>query len=627
MEIDKQAVLISPLGLSPGAVSGVFFELKLAYYIDVQRIVTIGPDDQENEPLRESLSILNDIFRGRVEHRWLPLVGIDDLSTDAEYRVFQTFADEIRQAKEEGWEVVVAVTGGRSGLGAMAAMAAQFYGADALCHLHVSSDIEEKGRVTSREMDAITQREIPGPGVPGNKVHKRNPYLDPIRAGKGRLVELPFVRLDITPQELTRIARGEVTAFIYDYLRQHPQVLIDLPQDLRHQFWTARLAEKRQTPPREYKEFALHVVQKPDGNFQVEVTTSPAGEACEDISPPFLGSELRDLRDQLSLQSLNHKSITAIRERGKHLFDSLVTASIKSRFLTAWGSIDKKEGLRLRLRLPSNGDLGGLPLRQVTWEILHDRREFLALSWRMPIVRHPEIPEQILETLAVTPPLRILAMRANPPGSTAPVEKAHIDQLCAGLRLLEKEGLAELVVPEGPATLDTLRKHLRSQEIHVFHFVGHGGFDSNLGGKLLFENNDGQKHWVSARQVAQTLCDAPTLRLVVLNACHGAQTPHGDPFVGVAESLMEGGLQAIIAHQGPISIQAALVLTYEFYASLALGFPIEACLAEARKAINGKGDFFEPTMEWALPVLFMRSRDGQLFDITPGRATSAGGKR
>ena len=589
---------------------------ELTHHLDVQRVVTVGPDDRENELVGESLSILNSTFRDRVDHQWRPLEGIEDLFTDAEYRVFEAFAEEIRRAKADGWGVVVAVTGGRSGFGALAALAAQFFGADALCHLHVSSDIEERGRVTSKELDAITMYGRIGPGVPAKDVHKRNRYLDPVRAGEGRLVELPFVRLDITPQALTQIAQGQIPAFIYDYLRQNPQVLIDLPPDLRQRFWAARLAEKRRAPRREYKEFALRVMQKPDGTFRVEVTASPGGEACEDISSPFSGDELQALRAQLS-RSVEHDDVAAIRQAGRHFYESLITGAVESQLHYASGYVGNKKGLRIRLRLPAEGALGGLPLRQVPWEILHDRREFLALSWRTPIVRYLELPKQALKTLAIEPPLRILAIRANPPGSWAAVEEAHIEQLRTGLHLLIEEGMVELVVPEGPATLAALREELRSGDVHVFHFVGHGGFDPDLGGMLLFEKTDGEAHWVPARKVAQELCDAPTLRLVVINACHGARSPRGNPFAGVAESLMEGGIQAVVAHQGPISIQAALVLTYEFYASLSLGFPVEACLAEARKAINGKGGFFKPTMEWALPVLFMRSRDGQLFDIVP----------
>ena len=64
MEANQPVVLISPLGLSPGAVSGVFFELKLAQNVDLRRVVTIGPDDEQNRDMKNVLTILDDLFRG-----------------------------------------------------------------------------------------------------------------------------------------------------------------------------------------------------------------------------------------------------------------------------------------------------------------------------------------------------------------------------------------------------------------------------------------------------------------------------------------------------------------------------------------------------------------------------------
>jgi hypothetical protein len=52
-------------------------------------------------------------------------------------------------------------------------------------------------------------------------------------------------------------------------------------------------------------------------------------------------------------------------------------------------------------------------------------------------------------------------------------------------------------------------------------------------------------------------------------------------------------------------------LVREFYSALADGLAVDADLAEARKAVFALGD----TVEWGTPVLYMRSPDGQIFDL------------
>jgi hypothetical protein len=61
--------------------------------------------------------------------------------------------------------------------------------------------------------------------------------------------------------------------------------------------------------------------------------------------------------------------------------------------------------------------------------------------------------------------------------------------------------------------------------------------------------------------------------------------------------------------QAPITDEAAKVLAHEFYLALADGYPVDAALAEARKAIYRQGN----ELEWGTPVLFMRSTDGILW--------------
>jgi hypothetical protein len=71
------------------------------------------------------------------------------------------------------------------------------------------------------------------------------------------------------------------------------------------------------------------------------------------------------------------------------------------------------------------------------------------------------------------------------------------------------------------------------------------------------------------------------------------------------------GIPAVIAMQFEISDVAAITLANEFYAAVADGFPVDGALSEARKAIFTRVN----AVEWATPVLYMRSPDGRIFEI------------
>jgi hypothetical protein len=125
---------------------------------------------------------------------------------------------------------------------------------------------------------------------------------------------------------------------------------------------------------------------------------------------------------------------------------------------------------------------------------------------------------------------------------------------------------------------------------------------------------------VGVRELGALLRDeSHSLRLVVLNACKGARASAGDPFAGLAQGLVRKGVPAVIAMQVAISDGAAQILTSSFYSALASGYPIDAALGEARKAIYVK----QGGAEWAVPVLFMRAPDGQIFEMEKERAGEA----
>jgi formylglycine-generating enzyme required for sulfatase activity len=88
--------------------------------------------------------------------------------------------------------------------------------------------------------------------------------------------------------------------------------------------------------------------------------------------------------------------------------------------------------------------------------------------------------------------------------------------------------------------------------------------------------------------------------------------------VGVATTLVRQGIPSVVAMQFEITDAAAITFAGEFYAALSEGFPVDAAVAEARKAIYAMPN----DVEWGTPVLYMRSPDGVLFNLTPKPAAA-----
>ena len=135
---------------------------------------------------------------------------------------------------------------------------------------------------------------------------------------------------------------------------------------------------------------------------------------------------------------------------------------------------------------------------------------------------------------------------------------------------------------------------------------------STESGILVLEDSRGQPNEVTGDDLGGFMQDEKSLRLVVLNSCEGARASHVDPFSGVASALLRCGIPAVIGMQAEITDEAAITFSDRLYTALAQGFPIDAALAQSRRAIVAAGK----DVEFGTPVLFMRVADGRIFDIT-----------
>lgn len=347
------------------------------------------------------------------------------------------------------------------------------------------------------------------------------------------------------------------------------------------------------------------------GEKYVAKVRSFTGEAKHTFSPPFTIEEAEQfiLSIQNSIYTTSQDS-SFIKKFGGTLFETVFQKDIRASYKSSLDVITSQEGagLRVRLHLQDVPEFAHLP-----WEYLYqaNTNQFLCLNRQTPIVRYLDIPK-IITPLNIKLPLRILVFISSP-SNLNPLnvdnEKLKIQKALADL---EKRGLVSFGFTEN-ATISELLKNLCQSEYHIFHFIGHGGFDELKNqGLLAFENDDETVDYVSAEQIGAILTNHRSLRLVLLNSCEGARTSITDPFTGVATTLVQQGIPAVLAMQFSITDFAAINFTSEFYSSIADGMPADIAVTEARVHLFSSID---DNIEWGTPVLFMRSPDGALFTI------------
>lgn len=393
-----------------------------------------------------------------------------------------------------------------------------------------------------------------------------------------------------------------------------------------------------------YEDFSVMIEAAADGGLIGRVLASPAGAAWEPLAPAAgallaeserlrrsaaelgravravatRGAAGRDLEPAIgggvAIAGGQDAAWLAAKEVGAALFKCLFTGEILNRFHESLGALrgPPERGLRIKLHLDISVP-ALLPLASLPWEFLYRAtlNEFMSLNPRTPIVRHLEVPQPI-QAAPLSPPLRVLVLKASPHG-LPPLDLPRERSLLEAALTVDKT--VELVFVEPPTTA-ALGRCLDGQPVHAFHFMGHGSFAGSRSGQLLFEDERGHPRTVSGEELATILGRAPYLSLAFLNACDTARVPRADgldPFAGVATSLVLGGLPAAVAMQFPVSDSAAIAFSGSFYRGLASGMPIDEAVAAARSQLH---DLDTRSLEWGTPALFLRAQDGRIFEVS-----------
>ncbi len=369
---------------------------------------------------------------------------------------------------------------------------------------------------------------------------------------------------------------------------------------------------------RKYLDFELKIDDLGGGRYRATVTHTPLGEGqtTNDFALPFTDAELQTMLAVLTGQTrvTVAERQTQARKFGEALFKTVFAGPIYTVYFSSLDRARSTEGLRIKLDLDDAGALGVLP-----WEFLRDPAvDYFSLSRTTPLIRYPR-KLVVRSRPAFHTPLRILVMVSNPVDLPPVDVQAEWNTLQAATVKLRAAGRIEVELLED-ASLRTLQRKLREKDYHVFHYIGHSVFEAGQG-VLALEDPFGENnaYYVRGEDLARELSEENPIRLVVLNSCQSALEQSGDPFAGIASSIVARGIPAVIAMQNPISEGAARAFSEELYRSIADGLPVDAAVSEARRAISHATN----GIEWATPVLYMRSADGMLFQ-TARRAPAHG---
>ncbi|MFV1980058.1 MAG: CHAT domain-containing protein [Rhodothermia bacterium] len=275
------------------------------------------------------------------------------------------------------------------------------------------------------------------------------------------------------------------------------------------------------------------------------------------------------------------------------------------------------KGLRIRLRIQAP-ELAGLP-----WEYLYDddRVNHLCLSPTTPFIRYPEEPTEFKQT-APKPPLRILGMISSPSDVAeldVEAERKLMEEAIAKVKdknIFKLEWLDKLPSSGSGQTVADLMSAMQNEgPWHIFHFIGHGGFDEEKGiGHLVLADDDGGMKLLPADRLSNILSfQRDHLRLVVLNSCEGARASDEAKFSSTASFLIKEGLPAVMSMQYEISDAAALAFSRSLYGTIAHDkpLPIDGAMVGVRIAMQGEVD----AAEWATPVLYSSATDTTLFSL------------
>jgi formylglycine-generating enzyme required for sulfatase activity len=333
-----------------------------------------------------------------------------------------------------------------------------------------------------------------------------------------------------------------------------------------------------------------------------------------------------------------------VEKYGQQLSAAFLAEPLARFFAESLGVAQGQSGGRLRVRLWIDEEAASA--HALSWERLWVERNGqatpLATATQTPFSRYFGInaadPMPVAER-----PLRMLVALANPDGLPTSLAPVRVEEEVSALwqAMGEWQGLQQVqitVLPgrtglssalqatlaeggcqvaPGPTSLDNLMRLLPG--CHLWHFVGHGSFqrqrNSGVGKTTLhLEDENGRwAHMDDALFLTKLAGLEPKPHLSFLAACESAKADGQYTLSGLGPQLVRAGVPAVVAMRENVPMSMARQLTSDFYRRLLEHGLVDVALNQARNLL-----FSLQQVDWTIPILYMRLRDGKLF--TPLRA-------
>jgi hypothetical protein len=265
-----------------------------------------------------------------------------------------------------------------------------------------------------------------------------------------------------------------------------------------------------------------------------------------------------------------------------------------------------------------------LPASHVRIHVITNRPEVKSIPWEfMQEPTQPSGPRRqrsivrVVPTIGFAPPrprrtrarIRVLFAVADP------IDRQQLDWSEA--KLVIERAFAR--VPEAcqldfieGASPTSLMTAITRGRYDVFHFMGHGGLVKGRG-QLTLTNGRDRSSQLDVEQLVTMLRDVD-IRLVILSACDTAAGNFEHPFDVIAESLLRGGIPAVVASQMPLPNSTVATFAEGMYDELLRSGDVDVAVAEGRVRLavclaGASGSI----LEWGVPVLYRHVRSAKVF--------------
>jgi sulfatase modifying factor 1 len=346
----------------------------------------------------------------------------------------------------------------------------------------------------------------------------------------------------------------------------------------------------------------VRVALAPDGLYTIDISVLGETSTCSqtpDLRP------FQPLMERWRQGGSDALSVLEGQTLGRQLYDFLFARDELALFPRTKAGAVGLYGARTRLCL----QLGPPELAALPWELLYDGSDFLGQAVDMALLRTLSLHKAASPQLSA--PLRLLAVTA------APLDAGRLDQAAERHKLMQVVGPLAVagqleVTWLEHATLQSLAGALAQQQFHIFYFSGHGVADQHGGAAMLvLADEDGRAHLVGANDLIPLLAGHASLRLTILNTAESARIDAGA--LGLAATLVQAGIPAVIGMQGAITDDSAIRFTQRFFDALARGQTIAEAVQASRRELAQAAPAW---CEWALPVLYTAAADEMLFPPT-----------